>query len=499
MKNFDSLPFSLNSESLCTWLDTLEPLQPAMAADRLSQALALLEKIKPRARPTLTVLVILTSAVLNASNELCGFNLRKSEQGQTGKSFKFSKLGIHLLKQLSKAFCKLAENPELTSAESHMAIYHALQLYGFCLLNYCLLHDMPSTSLWKQSARLYKLADDKGCLQKPLTPVTVEFKFLTRIEDVLKRNALFHILQPRQFAFEDILELFRLSNRHYDLIDIDTRQAGNFYFYWNLDGEEPGPVKGSNKRLPSGFAAIDCLRFAMALQQGQLKTSLKPATQARLVLHLTAYDTVLNSTRLGVRSSSQLINGLDDICAFLEKYYENQEHERFGTKMSTDIHGRRRRAIQTLNDNGAENAPFTTTFPGKTVSLRTTVGKIFVIAEKCPIDSNIGNLCLLYRQHRQQPTLAIIRQKSLQEISGSTLFLLEYIIGDYTVYYPILGGGDRPALMVNENSGQPEIFLPAGKYSLDRPVNLGDGKIARLLACTEYNSCFCRYRISPDV
>ncbi len=279
MKDYESLPFSLDTESLAGWLETLTSLPPAIAASQLSQILNLLEKCKAKPRLSYPLLVILTSPILFLSNGLSGLNTAKDNRPLTKKSIKFAKLGLKLLRQLAFAFSKLVESKELSDMQMQMAIYYALQLNGYYLRNCYLLYEIPSDSLWKKSAVLYKLANVTQVLNQNLTPNVTEFRSLNSIINVLKRNLLFSLFQPSQYTAEEIGELFRLSSRYFDLVEIGGEQAGGFCFYWNLEGEEPSAVKGSNKRLPTGFMAIDCRPFANALHQSTIKTTLKPKTR----------------------------------------------------------------------------------------------------------------------------------------------------------------------------------------------------------------------------
>jgi hypothetical protein len=497
-----ALPFSLTPQSLAVWLDTLAPLPPASAANQLNQALKQLKDCNAKPDQLLPLLINLLPLCMYLSNGLTGLALAEPNHTLTNKSIKIAKLGIQLLRQSALLFCKLAESKQLDATQTQLASYYALQLMGYCLRSYYLLYEMPSTSLWKKSAALYSLAVETGSLEQIQAPKLQEFKAQITILGVLKRNLLFSILAPTRYIAPEINHFFQLANQHFDLLDITTEHARDFSFYWNLEGDEPSPVKRINKRLPQGFMAINCRRFAHALQLGTIQTRLKPGIQAKLALQLSGYKQVFSSILVGQPSTSQLLVGFNLIGNYLRELNKLSKIMHLGGQSSgTKVSLQDMTLIPLEHEKNFETPnPFQKSMlPGKSVNLMRTASKLYAIVESRTLDCNTGDLALLYKQ-QQQPMLAIIRQQAIHEITGATLVLLEYIPGSCSTYDFETGPGTTSqAIIVGEHGDNPQVFLPNGKYSIDSKIQLNIGRTMHLNACQEYNSYFCRFKISLDL
>ncbi len=493
----NNLPFSLTTESLADWLDTLASLPPANAANQLNQALKELRNVKIPAGQLLPLLVNLTPPCMFLSNTLSALNLGEANHKLTSKSIKVAKLAIQLIRQLSLSFCTLAESRQLDHSQNQLAIFYALQLIGYCLRSYHLLYEMPSTSLWKKSAALYCLANETDCLEQQQSPKLQEFKAQPTIAAVLKRNILFSLFTPTHYTAPEIDQLFQLANQHYDLLDITTEHARDFRFYWNLEGEEPCAVKRVSKHLPEGFLAISCNRFAEALQQRSLETELKLTTHAKLALQLSSYEEVFNSMLIGSSSVYHLLTGFIPVCDYF------QEQDKLAKILHVSTGGKpiiRRMGLVPLDYEKSfyesRHIPSKTPLPFKNINLVRTGSDMFAIAQSRTLDCCTGDIALLYKEH-QPAALAIIRQMAVHDLTGDNNALMEFVQGTCSIFAFIDATGVRSyALVINGETEDPEVFLPPDKYSIDSNIVLNVGITLHLNACVEYNSSFAHFKIS---
>jgi hypothetical protein len=74
--------------------------------------------------------------------------------------------------------------------------------------------------------------------------------------------------------------------------------------------------------------------------------------------------------------------------------------------------------------------------------------------------------------------------------------LLELVSGHYSIYnFGSSFDKNHQALIINETSDTPEVFLPAGQYKVNGKLTLNTGKSFYLLTCLEHSQFFCRFRI----
>ncbi|MGZ4959673.1 MAG: hypothetical protein ACXV7J_10490 [Methylomonas sp.] len=492
-----SLPFSLTTDSLADWLDGLASLPPANAANQLNHTLKELRNTKATAKELLPIWVNLTPPCMYLSNSLSALSLGEADHKLTSKSIKVAKLAIQLLRQLSLGFCSLAETRQLDRAQNQLAIFYALQLIGYCLRSYHLLYEMPSTSLWKKSASLYRLADETGCLEQQQAPKLQEFKSQTTIAAVLKRNILFCLFTPTHYRAPEIDQLFQLANQHYNLLDILTKDGREFHFYWNLEGDEPCAIKRVSKHLPEGFLAIDCDRFVKTLQQRTLETKLKPTTQARLALQLSGYEQIFNDIQIGSASAYHLLISFETVCHYF------QEQDKLSKILHVSTGGKpmvRRMGLVPLESEKSHyesrHIPSKTPLPFQSVNLLRTGSNKFGIVQGRTLDCCTGDIALIYREH-QSAALAIIRQMAVHDLTGEIHALLEFIPGTCSIFaFTDASGVRRHALVINAETDDPEVFLPPDKYSIDSNIVLNVGITLHLNACVEYNSSFVRFKIN---
>ena len=498
MATDSDLPFEMTTDALNDWLQGLSTLPNTQAAHHLSQALKQLKAHKGQASELLPTLIHLTPLTLHFSTSLSA--ALSGETHFSEKAFKLGKLSMQLPRQLALLFCQLAESKALEANLLQTCIYYALQLIGYSLRCYNLFYEMPSASLWKKSANLYKLAAENNCLTQPQPTKLSEFKTQVNIESALKRNLLFTIFAPTLFKSEETSHLFQLANESAHLLEISVEQdIHDFGFYWDLESDiPPCPVRKNYHSLPKGFMALDSKRISHELQLGTIPTSLSPSTQNKLALILSSYQQVFGSIIPGLPSSSKLIAGFDSICIYLQEQNKLSKINQLGSQLpgskSLDLNLSLVPLEHQRNVFDADRRPFTKPQNlGKAVNLLKTPNKTYLIAESRGLECWTGDIALLYKE--QHPvSLALIRQQIFSDLSHANHFLLEQIPGNCNIYSLADSAVDSNAIVVGESSNNPQVFLAAGKYNVDSKIPLTIGQSLHLTACIESNRYFARFK-----
>lgn len=500
MATDNTLPFELNPDALAEWLDGLSLLPHAQAAHQLNLALKQLKDEKCPAVELLPLLVNLTPLTLLFSNSLSATAI--TEPDLSGKSLKLGKLSMQLPRQLALIFCQIIESKTLEPADRNTAIFYALQLIGNSLRCYCLFYDIPSATLWKKSAQLYKLAAATEALNLPQASKFSEFKAQADIESVIKRNLLFSITSPRLYKPEEITQLFQLANQYAHLLEIET-PADTFDcgFYWDLTKDHPPyPVRKNNRSLPANFMGIKCPRISHELQLGTIVTKLSPGNQNKLALLFSGYTQVFNSIIPGMPSRTKLIPGFVGVCHYLQELNKLSKINQLSSQLRDPKNIDRGLALVPLEHqrNVFDNTerPFGGEIAmGKFVNLHKTPNKAYWVAESRKPDCSTGDIVLLYKE--QHPvSVAIIRQQNYNELANATQLLLEQMSGNCTIYSIADNGNDTSAVIVGEGTDNAQVFLANGKYALNGKIPLTIGTSLRLTACMESNPFFARFRFA---
>ncbi len=496
-----SLPFELSSESLNGWLNSLNTLAPASAANQLNRAIKQLNSLDAPAATVLPLLINLTPLTLHLSNALYLLTRAEPDILANSKTLKIAKLSIQLLRHLALGFCRVAESRPLDAAPLQMAIFYGLQLAGHCLRGSSLFYEMPSATLWKKSGVLYTIAAKHHLLHEAVSVKPQEFKQLTSIEAVIKRNLLFAICMPCRYANPDIIQLFQLANQHQQRLQIGTQPIRDYNFYWDLNNQ-PCPAKRAAETLPSGSVSIISEDLGNALQLGEIQTALKPGIPVRLGLHLVSYRNVFKSVEVGPVKPAHLLEGFVGICAQLQGLDKLSKIMNLSAQTSR---GKPVPADMTLIPLEHEKSFFKPLNAIVTdalhydshLNLLRTNSKQFLVAESAAAYCLTGDLALLCRD--QQPSqLVIIRQQGVYE--DVTLILLEPIIGSLSICDVIdTEKTSQKALLISAESDSPEVVLASGKYGLGSKITAQYDKSFFLKACMESNAYFARFKISFEV
>lgn len=502
MTNNSGLPFALTNASLAEWLGLLDKLPLSRAANQLNQVLKQLKNLDCNATELLPLLIDLTPLTLRLASNLNTVIL--AETNASDKSAKAIKLCLQLPRQLSLIFCQSIEGGSVSEADLPDAIFHALQLIGYCNDLYALHYEMQSATLWKKSALLYQLTIANACLTTPIASRIDEFKTQATIEAVFKRNLLFSVINPTVYSPEEIKLFFPLTNQLAPKLELCSgTHADNFGFYWDLNSDSvPCPAKHVNRPLPDGFLGINAQAIGHALHIGEIGTDLPRNSQNKLALHLTGYGQIFSSIIPGLPSRSDLILGFSKICAYLQEQNKLVKIRQLSAQISGTQLPKRNMSLVPLEHE--RNVFETTERPfsnpqayGRTVNILKTPHPSFTVAEGRTFDCSTGDVALVYKE--QHPDmLVIIRQQSEHDLTGSTHILLEKIPGPCGIYSFSTASDPQQVIVVGEDGAAPEAILPSGKYSIGTALALSIGKTLRLKACLEANAFFARFRVSFD-
>jgi hypothetical protein len=503
MLNTSELPFALTAESLADWLDLLDKLPASRASTQLSQALKQLKNIKAQPAVVLPVLIGLIPLTLKLSNSLNTSLF--AEQSTQERQAKAAKLCMKLPRQLSLLFCQLAETEELDETALLTAIYHGLQMIGQCMRFYARLFEMPSATLWKKSATLYKLAMYSDGLKAPQPCTLSDFAAQTSIETVIQRNILFSLFNPTLFDVDEIDTLFLLAGQLAPRLGLGSpREFASVDFCWDLaDDMPPFRLKHVKNQFSNDHLAINSRAIGHALQIGEISSELPRKSQARLALFLTSFDQIFSSIIPGLPIRSELVVGMPNISAYL---LEQSKLVKI-MKLSSQVAGAQVvKADMTLvplehqrNVFEAANHPFMQQQKsfGKTVNVLRSPNQNYVVIDGMAFDCATSDLVLLCKE--QHPNaLLVVRNQHQHDLTGSTHILLEKLSSQCDLYSYSTDDGSYYAIVIGENTANPEVFLASGKYAIGSTFRLDEGRILRLTACLESNDTFVRFRFSFD-
>ena len=502
MTDTSNLPFELSADALASWLDSLSALPQFQAAHQLNQVLKQLKDNEYQSAELLPLVISVTPLTLHFANNIAAATV--SEQKAIGKSRKAAKLSMQLLRQLSLIFCQLTEQSTLTESEQQTTIYYALQCIGYCIRCYSLFYETPSATLWEKSASLYHLAATQNALPINQASKIAEFKQQATIESVIKRNLLFSILSPTLFSAHEINQIFQVATEFADQLIISPAPENlDFGFYWDLNDElPPCPTRKSRRALPHGFLAIDAQSIGQSLQQDIHVANLSRTTQTKLALHLTAYQPIFDSIVPGHTSRSEFLFGFNDVSEFLQELNKLQKIRQLSGQSKSTSPSKRNLALVPLE---REKNAFETFSQALDKTNATSKGgnvlRIshpgYLVAEGHAFDCSSGDIAMFYRDD-EPATLAIIRQQSALSISNVTHILMEKITGFYSIYTFKTAAGNQSAIVIDEDSDNPQVFLPPGKYQVDSKIPLTIDESLHLTACLESNSFFTRFSCSFD-
>lgn len=495
-----SLPFALSVASLAEWVNSLSPLPAGNAANQLNQVLKQLNHQHTSGAELLPLLVNLTPLTLHLAHSLTAATRSEADLAANSKALKIARLAIQLLRHLSLAFCRLVETKQLDTAQTQQAIFHALQCIGFCQRTSAMFYEMPSATLWKKTGLLYGVAVDNQLLHHPLSVKTQEFKALSTIEAVIKRNLLFALSEPNRYTVSEIGCLFQLANQQQHRLDMGVQILQSASFYW-IAGHEPLLIPRSNRSLPGGAIPISCQAIGQDLQRGEITTELSPHAQATLASRLTGYANIFAAVVIGPPLPAHLLEGFVAVGAQLQGEEKLSRIMSLGAQPLQSRSLARDLTLEPLEHEKGFSKPLNSSLisydeSGTSLRLLRTASKQYLVAETTAPHCATGDIALLCRE--QQPAkLVIVRHQTAHE--DTTLILLELVAGSVTIRdIETSADTSSKAILIGRETDRPDVFLAAGKYLVGTKIKLAYDKTIYLKACLESNAWLTRFRIGFD-
>ncbi len=490
------IPFDLSTDSLDAWLESISSLSPVNAGSQLNKAVNTLRKSGDDGHLLYPLLVKLTPISLHLSNSLA-----ITAQNNPGKSSKIAKLSLQLLRNLSLAFHSLIDEEPLEIDPKLQSVYFALQLTGQHLRISNLFHEIPSTTLWNMSGELYVFALENQLLRQAISCKIVEFKSQSTIEAVLKRNLLLTILSSHALSDSDNQALYSFCNRYFNDLDYGDQ---NGFFSWNYTGSLPGQsaqaISNRNELM------LDTSKLSERVQTKEISGSFSSTAYEQILRNLSGYQKLMIDSIPSVPIIFNMLSGLSDISAFLQereklikihKLSSELKEEKHIYDMSLEPLEHEKNFFNSSVETLEKTTSPATIMMGQPIKCLRTTQENFLIIESRKTDLMTGSLIILINKNNAIIPGIIRQQKAIKETNTARL-LIEKFQGQLTAYSSNSDNEkNKPIIVANESSVQPEVFLPPDKYHCGNVLEF-NFKTARLLSLTEFSPEFVRFRISFD-
>lgn len=432
------LPFDLSPSAVSQWLHSLSEKNNATSAVELNNIAKLLRKNNTDANKKLTVLLLLTPSILHNSHIIEKSFLEKSDEKNPIP--KIIKLCIQLLRNTSLAFCNIIGKETLPENQRNLAIYTALQLIGYSQRLSTLFQEYPSSTLWRETGRVYNLALQTNSNQQLIEHKTQGFKNQTTIESVLKRNILFSLFNPQKHTSKQINDLFFMSSQLADkliLNPIDPSSPNTFQ--WGLSSKNAPLAINNTLREQKLSIFINTSELIDFMQSKGFSSPLDQQTLTDLIDHLSGYQLIINRPIPSAPTISHLIIGFNNITEHLIQAEKLEKIQQFSANTQTISN-------PFIEEAGLEPIPFekgiltstpqssssiskhnllTKAKPVKTLQVKNDK---YTIAETNYINCSIGDLALFCSSNLVHQ-LGIIRQIRMTNASGTLHILIEKMAG----------------------------------------------------------------------
>lgn len=241
MNKSESLPFSLDTESVSAWLSQLDEKDSISSGTKLFTVLKKLYRIRIGENDLLAILNLLTPSVLHLSENLSASLLHTivAEGSVDPKSRKIARLCSQLLRCHCLAYCHAAANQPLDENRKAQAIFTAIQFAGWVMRTHTLISERNSSTLWQKTGELYRIACNGKINDLPISSKIPFFKHHRSIESVLKRNLLYALFDPYQAPEDKIDWYYDLADQYADLVEFEPAPNPSYNFYWDGNGKNP--------------------------------------------------------------------------------------------------------------------------------------------------------------------------------------------------------------------------------------------------------------------
>lgn len=504
MKNAESLPISLNSESISTWLIQHTEKDAIAAATQLYGLLKKLYRIRIGNDDLLAALDQLMPSILRVVDNLnTSIFAGLSPDGTIPqKSRKIARLGSQLIRLQCLAYCHTAVNQPLTEQRKAEAIYSALQLSGLSMRANASISERFSSTIGQKAGELYRLAHQEKLNKTAIAATIPTFATLTTIDSVLKRNLLFTLFAPFPASADRIGWYYELADHCADSITFEPSADSVYNYYW--DGSEQPPQR--EKPIDDAETLLTLNIEAVASHLAEINREPAPIEDdyfATLRRKLNGYQDVLDSVILSKPKVHYSVTGILAITERLKQLERIFKIYRLSGQSESSLMLKSLELVPLEHELKGlppqEHAAQQNVKRAKVEWINLQTAKIpnFFLAH-APHDHLIsGQLILLYSE-QEKPRLGVIRE-SIKSSSPLQRVLIETLEGmPKTVQ--IGEPSDPIEAVLLKKSGPEEIVLPPGKYStgetltcLERPDT--PWYLAKLLEAGEH---FMHYRLGTD-
>lgn len=490
-----SLPFELSENAVTNWLQSLSQLNNVNAANTLHTVIKQLRSGKIPANALFDILNHFIPAVLYANTAVESSLRVKRDINNSAKLLKVEKLSIHLLHNLSVAFHLCSQSKSLSAEKKLLSIYYALQFIGLTLRQSSIFHQLPSSTLWRESVDLYQIANNANILEHEIKHKIKELKNQTSIKSVIKRNCLFSLLAPHTFSSAQIKALFLVINQHADVLNIDNKTSVNSIFSWDLTTSAPPYIEDQSQSMRALALEIDPSQFTSLLQSKNVSSPLDATTLNAVIVRLSGYKNLINSTLPSALVINHLIIGHEEITKHLQKLEKFNKIRKLGSQPNSHQYAGNTpfEAQEQQDPSGLSRQP---DLPetAKSVKILQTTDTQTAIAETPALKCKLGELALICAKNDYE--LSIIRQIKITNQSNTTHILLEKIMGT-----PSFSQFSAPPLttnklitLINDNKTT-ETFTAPCKLSKGTQLSLVLDQTLLLGKLTDFTSAYMRYAI----
>ena len=485
------LAFKLLPAEIAIWLNSLERLNSVKIAIELNNAAKILRSYKADTNDVLKALIQLTPTILSTCNTIESSFLIDPQSKKY--PIKVVKLCIQLLRNTGLAFSNTGE-------QSH-DLYMALQFIGHAQRLASIIHETPSSSLWKETARVYNLALSSKTTQQAIDHKILDFKDQLSIEAVLKRNILFHLFTPYKYSSSQIKELFLIANTLADkLLLNNVNTPSSNVFYWDSDNNSsnntPSTINHTIKHQQLN-TTIDTKDVLTSIQSTHFICNLDNDILSILLIHLSGYKSIINKPIPSPPIISHLLTGFNNITEHLTKVSTLQKIEQLSTetapkKTTGDM------SIQTMdtqhdNLNFSPKIAYSSSYKeflskAKPVKTLQVSNEKYIIAETSYLECNIGEVAMLCHPNLTN-TFGIIRQVKITNSSKTVHILIEKIAGIVSTQTT------SPELIYIQNLNSHQLlFQSPCKLANGSKLKRASDELFTLTELTDYSTYFSLYQ-----
>ncbi len=240
MENTSILPFSIDTNAISQWLDSLNLKQPVQTANDLYTVLKTLNKSPAQYQKQLPILLdTLTPITFQLCTDLQPLFCTTDDILDTKKR-KIARLSINSLRYL--AFLHYQLILETDNGLLPLYINRCIKICDLCLTQSALIYERPSQEIWKIIGQMYQLASDKALLDLLNNDATSFFNTPNTISKSTKAILLFSLCKPYYLNQHEIIRLHTLLDQYSDLLIVNHQYTETCTHNWNYSRTAPAQI-----------------------------------------------------------------------------------------------------------------------------------------------------------------------------------------------------------------------------------------------------------------